>query len=801
MDKIKELIDKLTLEEKAALLCGVNPMYTNSLERLNIPSLEFSDGPHGVRKINKDGDSLGGIGNSLPTTCFPTAATSACSFNPDNIYKMGQALGEECLYYNINVLLGPAVNIQRNLYCGRNFEYFSEDPFLAGEMGIQQVKGIQSKGVGTSLKHFACNNNEQFRMYGDSVVDERALREIYLKPFEKVVKEAQPTTLMCAYNKLNGTFCSENKYLLQSILRDEWEFKGLVMSDWGAVKERDKGVDAGLDLEMPGSIKYNVEKIVESVKNKSLSMDRVDCAVGNLLNLINKTKIQKLEKCDFAAHHQVSLDIAQDSAVLFKNEEDILPLKKDKKYLVVGDFFSNMRYQGSGSSLINPQKIVTPKAAFDSRNINYEFIQGYKSSEIKKNEECEQKAIAKAEQYDQIIFFGGQSDYIESEGFDREDMKMAENQLSLIDKLLKLNKKMIFVMFGGSPIEMPFEKGFKAILNMMLPGQAGGEAVASILFGEVNPSGKIAQTWPASSKDVSLIKNLSEREVSLYKDSIFVGYRYYLTKGIKVRYPFGYGLSYSRFTYSNINVELFKKEAVVTFEITNSSLLDGRETAQVYVRGPQTAIAKPYRELRGFQKALVKAGETRRVSISIKIDDLKYFDAEKKKWMLEPGDYIFEVGKSSEDIVLSQNLTIESLDKIQIDESYNVERYLKMSDEEFAAAVNYNKPLKTIFIKRKYTLETPIKEYRTFGGKLIFQIATSSMKRSLRKAEKMPEGGKKESAKKSAIFLMKLIPNNSLRSICFSAGGLITYKKALCLLDVANGHVVKGLIKFILTKD
>jgi beta-glucosidase len=801
MDKVKELIDKLTLEEKATLLCGQNPMYTNSLDRLNIPSLEFSDGPHGVRKINKDGDSLGGIGNSLPTTCFPTAATSACSFNRDNLYRMGQALGEECLYYNINVLLGPAVNIQRNLYCGRNFEYFSEDPFLAGEMGIQQVKGIQSMGVGTSLKHFACNNNEQFRMYGDSVVDERALREIYLKPFEKVVKEAHPTTLMCAYNKLNGTFCSENKYLLQSILRDEWKFKGLVMSDWGAVKDRDRGVDAGLDLEMPGSIKYNVEKIVASVKNKSLSMERVDCAVGNLLNLINNAKIRKVEMCDFAAHHKVSLNIAEDSAVLFKNEENILPLKKDKKYLVMGDFFLNMRYQGSGSSLINPQKIVTPKDAFDSRNINYEFVEGYKSSEIKKNDACIKKAVNKAEQYDQIIFFGGQSDYIESEGFDREDMKLAENQLSLIDELLKLNKKIIFVMFGGSPIEMPFENGFKAILNMMLPGQAGGEAAASILFGEVNPSGKIAQTWPMTSNDVSVIKDLSEREVSLYKDSIFVGYRYYLSKQIKVRYPFGYGLSYSKFAYSDINVEISKTEAIVTFEIKNSSPLDGKEICQVYVRGPQSDVDKPHRELKGFEKVLIKANESARVSLSIKIDDLKYFDAKQKKWILEPGDYTFEVGKSSEDIVLSQGVKIESLDKIQSNEENKVERYLNMSDEEFATAVNYNKPLRTIFIKRRYTLETPIKEYKTLGGKLIYKIASAGVNNSLKKAERMPEGGKKESAKKSAIFLMKLIPNNSLRSICFSAGGLISYKKALCLLDVANGHIVKGLVKFILTKD
>ena len=798
MDNIKDLLERLTLREKATLLCGCNPMYTHSVDRLGIPSLEFSDGPHGVRKLKKDGDSLGGIGNSLPTTCFPTAATSACSFNTENLRAMGEALAEECLYYGINVLLGPAINIQRNLYCGRNFEYFSEDPFLAGELGASQVKGIQSKGVGTSVKHFACNNNEQFRMYGDSVVDERALREIYLRPFEKVVKEAEPTTLMCAYNKVNGTFCSENKYLLQNILRDEWGFDGLVMSDWGAVKDRDKGVDAGLDLEMPGSIEHNVNRIVEAVNSGTLSLKRVNQATYNVLHLIEKVKKDnKSIECDFEKHDRLSLKTAKDSAVLLKNEDDILPLNKNEKYLVIGDFFVNMRYQGSGSSLINPRKLTTPQQAFNSRNINYEFVRGYKSSEIKINETCESEAIARAAEYDKIIFFGGQSDYIESEGFDRENMMLAENQISLIEKLASMKKDMIFVMFGGSPIEMPFERSFKGILNMMLPGQAGGEATASILFGETNPSGKLAQTWPLTHKDVNEIKKLSEREISLYKDSIYVGYRYYQSKGLDVRYPFGFGLSYSKFEYKNLAVDKSDGEIKVSLSVLNRSKINGKDIVQVYVQGPKGGIDKPLRELVGFKKVSVDAGKSAKVNISIPLDELRHYDAAQKKWILEKGEYTIEVGKNSQEINLKQKIAIESSDSVKNSELNKVKKYLDMTDKEFASTIGYSRPLKYVYKKRKYTLETPMNKFETFGGKLLLKISLGKMKKDVKRAEKMPEGTKKEAAKKSAIFLMRMLPYNSLRSACYSAGGIITYNQALSLLEIANGHILRGLAKLI----
>jgi len=805
METPDTLIKKLTLEEKARLLCGVAPMHTFAVERLGIPSINVSDGPHGVRKMTESGDSLSGLSDSLPTTCFPPAATSACSFNPDNLYEMGKALGEECKYYDINLLLGPAINIQRNPLCGRNFEYFSEDPKLAGDLGIQLVKGVQSQGVGTSLKHFACNSNENFRMDGESVVDERALREIYLKAFESVVSYAKPTTLMCAYNKLNGAFCSENKWLLSDVLRDEWGFDGLVMSDWGAVKDRDKGVDAGLDLEMPGSVYHNVQVIIDAVNDKTLPIDKVDKAVLNVLNLVEKSHIDKIKDCDFEAHDKLAMDIALDSAVLLKNQNDILPLDINNKYLVIGDFFKTMRYQGSGSSLINPHKLTSPEDAFNARGIKYDFVSGYKVSEINQNRDCEDNAIKKAKDADVILYFGGQSDYVESEGFDRSDMKLADNQLLLIQRLIPLKKKIIFVMFGGSPVELPFENDLSAILNMMLPGQAGGEACARLLFGESNPCGKLAQTWPINYSDVINNKSYAAGPIQLYKESVFVGYRYYNTFNVPVRYPFGYGLSYSNFWYSNLTMEADSEKITVSFEIENRSKVGGKEICQLYVSGPKSNVYKPLQELRAYKKVYIEGKEKTAVSLTVCLSDLRYYDIDQHKWLFESGAYIFKVGKSSENIKLKQILNIASKDVPS--ESLNQyknyfstkESIESITDEQFKIMVNY-KEEEVTNSKDKYTFETPLKDLNSFWGKRIYALANKMAQKEYKKTCKLEEGPEKEAKKKSAIFMLKIIPDNSLRSFCYSAGGKIKYEEAQALLALANGHIFKA-IKWFNTKS
>ena len=471
---MRELLEKLSLSEKVALVAGADFMYTRSVPRLGIPSLRMSDGPHGLRVQEKGGDN--GVTGSLPATAFPTAATTASSWNTDNLRRMGEAIGEECRYYGVNVLLGPGANIKRNPLCGRNFEYFSEDPLLAGRMAAAEVVGVQSKGVGVSVKHFALNNAENYRMMSDSVADMRAMREIYLKVFEIILKESDPCTMMCAYNRINGTFCSENEWLLDDILRKEWGYDGLVMTDWGAARDRVAGVRAGLDLEMPGDTAVCRRRLFDAVKDGTLKTEDLDKAVLNVLTLIEKTiKEKKADHVDWAEHDALAAEIAADSAVLLKND-GTLPLSDEKEYLVVGDLFDKMRYQGAGSSMINPYRLTTPRAAFDRAGVRYEFARGYFENESE-DEGLIEAALAAAEGYDTVLLFAGLTDYVESEGGDREDMRLPANQLALIDALAETGKRVVLVLFGGSPIELPFRNKMSAILDMYLPGQSGGSAV------------------------------------------------------------------------------------------------------------------------------------------------------------------------------------------------------------------------------------------------------------------------------------------------------------------------------------
>ncbi|MDE7439524.1 MAG: glycoside hydrolase family 3 C-terminal domain-containing protein, partial [Clostridia bacterium] len=522
---IKELLEKLTVEEKAALVAGTDFMFTNPVPRLSIKSIETSDGPHGLRKQCGKGDN--GISESLPSTAFPTAATTACGWSEDNLKKMGEAIAEECLYYGVNVVLGPGANIKRNPRGGRNFEYFSEDAYLSGKLAAAEVKGIQSKGVCACVKHFALNNSENFRFMGNSVCDMRAMREIYLRSFERVIKEAKPHTVMCAYNQINGTFCSENEWLLNEVLRGEWGFDGLVMTDWGATHDRVEGIKAGLDLEMPGDTPYCRKSIIDGVKSGSLPIEKLDKAVENVLRLLDKCGDEKSGTVDFKAHDRLSADIAADCAVLLKND-GVLPLNASDSFFVCGELFEKMRYQGAGSSMINPVFLTSPKTAFDKRGVDYEYFFGYRENELKADPTDIWQAQLRSEEYDKIIVFAGLTDYVESEGADRESLSLPENQLELIDALTEAGKKVVVVLFGGSVIELPFADKVSAILNMSLPGQNGGTAAAELLFGDKTPCGKLAETWVNSLSDVPFDGEFSKGINEVYKESIFVGYRYYL---------------------------------------------------------------------------------------------------------------------------------------------------------------------------------------------------------------------------------------------------------------------------------
>lgn len=786
-------IKDLTLKEKASLLVGYKTMSTFPIIEKDIPSINLSDGPNGVRKEDVNGDSLTGIGNTLPSTCFPVEATLASSWNKDLAFDMGVALGKECIDMDIDVLLGPAINIKRNPLCGRNFEYLSEDPFLTGKIGANLVKGIQSKNVGACLKHFACNNNEKYRMYGDSIVDLKALYEIYLKPFEMVIKEAHPYAIMSAYNKINGVFASENEYLLKNVLRNNWGFDGLVMTDWGGMVNRDISLINGCDLEMPGMINHNIQLIVDGVKNGLIPEEVLNQSVQRLLDLKNKTNNKVKDEFSYKDHYSLALKIAIEGAVLLKNDKKALPLDKNEKILVVGGLFTSMRYQGSGSSLLNPAIIKNHKNAFKSYDVSYDFVLGYEANEFDINEKLEKAALEVANNYETIVFYGGLNDYVESEGYDRDDMSMPKNQLSLLEKLTKLNKKIIVVLFTGSPIELPFINEVDAVLNMVLPGEAGGEATTRLLLGLDSPSGKLTESWPITYTDVPFSNEFTSNPNELYKESIFVGYRYYQSVNKEVLFPFGYGLSYTDFSLSNLNTKLENNRATLTFKAKNNGFATGKVVVQAYISKPDSKIVRPRLELKGFVKEELKIGEEKELQIDINIDDLAvYFDNEFK---IEKGKYLIELGFSCLDIKLKTEINIdgESLAPSEYDDIYHEFLSSGLMDKQMFEKVIGRAIPAYIVSKKPYTLETPISEYQTFFGKLFRKIACGVGMKQYKKALKIKDPLLREREKKTGLFFNRIIPNNSLRSLCFSSSGKLKYNTALGLLEIINGHLFKGL--------
>lgn len=799
MADIEKLLNELTIEEKACLLSGHKSWHSVKIPRLNIPSIFITDGPHGLRK-KKENSKETGLGQTELSTCFPAASTTGTSWNKELLFEMGEAMGKECNHYDVHVILGPAVNIKRNPLCGRSFEYFSEDPLIAGILGAQLTRGIESRGVGTSVKHFACNNNEGNRYFGDSIVDERALREIYLKVFEHIVKKGKPATLMCAYNQINGEYASENEFILNKVLRDEWGFEGLVMSDWGAVNDRVKGLNAGLDLEMPGDVQYNRTLIVEGVRNGLISEETLNKSVRRVLEMVYHTIENHIKyQANFEAHSNLSKKIAEDSAVLLKNKDNLLPLSKEAKYVVIGEMFTKMRYQGAGSSLIRPTKLVTPIDAFNENRINYSYFKGYNVNSFEVDKKLEREVLSNLND-EIILFFGGLTEDAESEGFDRKNMKLPYNQVHLLEELIKLNKKIVFVMYGGSPVELPFEAGVDSILNMYLPGQEGGNATYDLLFGLVSPSGRLCETWPIKYDDVPFGNELTKTTNDLYKESIFVGYRYYSTFNVPVRYPFGYGLSYASFSYSNMEVIKLDSSLKVSVDVTNDSNVGSNEVVEVYSRVENSSILRPRKELKGFSKVYLDPHETKKVEIEIPFEDLKVFINE---WVLEKGNYIFEISKNVNEVILEKSITIESNDVIastfNLNKFYSSkEQMLQISDTDFEEIIG--RKLEVSTVSRPYNLNTPFQEYKTFWGKFLFGVMKLAMKINYNMQKIAPKSENKETNIKNAYFGMKTMEAMSLRSTCYVAEGMMTQRMALGLLDIANNRPFKGLWKLI-TKE
>lgn len=671
MLKHKDLISQMTLKEKASLCSGKDFWHLKSIERLGLPEIMVCDGPHGLRKQNAENKKVG-IGNSYPATCFPTAVTTACSWDRDLIYKMGQALAEECLQHGVSVLLGPGVNMKRSPLCGRNFEYFSEDPELAGEMGAAFIAGVQSKGIGTSLKHFAGNSQEMKRMTSNSIIDERALREIYLRAFEKAVKKSQPWTVMNAYNLLNGTYCSENDWLQNKVLRNEWGFKGAVVSDWGAVNDRVAGLNAGNDLEMPSSGGVNDAKIVEAVKCGVIDETTLDERVDKLIDIILKGAANKKPgyKFDVKAHNLLSRQIAEQSMVLLKNDGNILPLKRvEGEYVaVIGAFADNPRYQGAGSSIINPTMIDSGRRAFNNSPISVKFADGYDRSGKRKNEDAYiTEACNLAKNASKAVVFIGLTDDYESEGFDRSTMKLPDGHNRLVEAVSRVNDNVIVVLEGGSPVEMPWADDVKAILNAYLGGQSVAPAIVDVLTGKANPCGKLAETYPVCLKDTpTSFRYPDSKEDVQYRESIFIGYRYYDKVERNVRFPFGFGLSYTSFEYSDIKLKkknLTKGEgAKVTFTIKNTGDVAGSEIAQVYVAKPESKTFRAPKELKGFVKIHLDPGEEKKVTVELDDRAFAFWNTATEDWCVESGEYKILVGASSRDIRLEAVVKMKSED-------------------------------------------------------------------------------------------------------------------------------------------
>ncbi len=798
---IKELIDKLTDEEKIALVSGRNFFSTNSVKRLDIPAIDMADGPHGVRK--QIGASDNGCSASEPAVCFPTAATFSCSWDEELIYKMGEAMASEARHYGVSVLLGPGVNIKRNPLCGRSFEYYSEDPLLAGSLGAALIKGIQSKGVSACVKHFALNNAENFRFIGDSICDERAMREIYLKPFEMAVRDAGADCVMSAYNKVNGTYCSESNALLNDILRKEWRFSGVCMTDWGGIHDRTMACLATTDLEMPGDTAHCRARLYESLDDPEVK-SALDDSVARVLALVDKHREKAPDECDFAKDASLACMIAQKSAVLLKNE-GVLPLSRDKKITVIGDLFCEMRYQGAGSSMINSTEVISPKAAFDALGISYDFARGYDEDEADDEAALTKEALALADGCGTILLFIGLTDYYESEAGDREHMRLPENQLRLIDKLTALGKDIVAVSFGGSPFEVPFIDSLSALLHMYLPGQSGGMATARLLFGYANPSGKLSESWPREYSCVPFHDKYSKLPSEVYKESVFVGYRYYLNHKEHIRFPFGFGLSYSSFEYSDSEVSSDEGIFTVRVKITNISRIAGDEIVQLYVAAPNEKVFGPTYELRAFTKLHLEAGQSKTATLLFKESELGYYNTKKCRRVLEGGTYTIMLGASSLDIRLTHkvHITGENIDapySAGVNDAYKSFAPERITDEIFEEMSGLKIP--TAKETLPLTMESRFCDLKhTALGKIIYKTVMYFMCVRLEKrARRLPEGPERDNRLKGAMFLRRIMDSNSIGTLCTCSSGTLSYNVALGILNIANGKILRGL-RLILKRE
>lgn len=770
--------EQLTLDQKTKLFVGKNFWETDEINSVNIVT---SDGPHGLRKEVKPGETIKSI-------CYPTSCLSACSFDVELMKELGSQLGEECIHNKVDVLLGPGINIKRNPLCGRNFEYYSEDPLLSGKLASSFINGVQSKNVGACLKHFALNSQEDARFINDSICDERAKREIYLKGFEICIKESNPWLIMASYNKIDGIHACENEELLTQIGRKEFNFKGCYVSDWGGVNNPINSLKSGLNLEMPGNNKSSSLRIKKALDNKELDIEILNKSTQKMLELYEKVSQEKKDQFDLDKGLNLAKKIADESMVLLKNEDNILPLNKNKKICLIGEFVKIPHYQGTGSSKVNPIFVDNLYDAFKSENIDFDYAKGYSVDQIKIDKNLENEALSLASKSDYVVMVLGFPSSLEGEGFDKKNLDLPVCQVNLLKRISHVNKNIIAVLQVGSPVHLDYLDQIKGLIYAYLSGSKGGESLKDILIGKVNPSGRLAETFLKNYSYCPSEKYyLSNKRYSLYKESIYVGYRYYDTFNVPVTFPFGYGLSYSEVIYSNYSINLIYNVFHIKCTLTNKSDLPVKEVVQIYVGQLESRIFKAKKELKAFTKVSLEPNESKDIELLISKDDLRYYSSRQHRWCLESGIYRFYLAKHSLDQSMFVDLKVKSDDEVdsydkELDIYYHLDR--EVSNHEFEKLLGHKLNLNHHY--RPFTIDSPIGDfYHCLLGFIVFKLAKFFMLLSYDKSERK--------------MMKEMIDYQPIRSLRVTSK--FTIENLEGLVDIFNYHPLRGLKKLLSRKE
>lgn len=780
----------MKLKQRIALLQGKDVWHTFSNKKLKIQSIMMADGPHGLRKQLDSQDNLG-LNSSYPATLFPSSAAVACSFNKNLIQKMGEAIAKEAKEADVHIVLGPGVNLKRNPLCGRNFEYFSEDPYVSGTMGAHWIKGLQSQNIGASLKHFAVNNQETYRFTINSVVDERALRELYLKPFEIAIKE-HPATVMASYNKVNGIYATENRKLLIDILQREWNYRGVTVSDWGAVSNRFSSLLNGLDLEMPGNGVYSNKKLLKAHQEEYIIDNDIDSSVSKILKMVDRYKDNIAKPFDKEEHFRIAQEIATDSIVLLKNEM-ILPLKPQEKVAIVGAFGKSPRIQGGGSSNVNPIQVNNVVDEISKYTSNYKYFRGYTMENDGLSQELIDEVVHEAPLFDKIIIMVGLPECYETEGTDREHMSLPIGHLTLIEEVVKANSNVIVTISAGAQVALPFQKEVKAILALHLLGGASGKPILDILYGVVSPSGRLATTYPIRIEDDPSTANFADGNHSCwYQESIYVGYRYYSTFQKPVAYPFGYGLSYTKFAYQDLKISVneIRPSGPLEVKVTvkNVGHMAGGEVIMLFVQNNHSTVFKPLRELRAFEKVYLQPNEQKEVSFILNYADFAYYDVDMKAFHVDKGIYKVQICKHVNEVILEAKVCKRDNEEgfqEHYPSAYNEKEYHITSDD-FQKLLGRPLPPKNIVKRRPYTMDATLEDVKhTIFGFIMYQVI---MRKAMKMGKKMADGWMKQALKRT-------ISQTPLRTIATMSGGAIGLMQMEGLLDIINFRLLRGISK------